>query len=109
MSTTDTSTDATATFVSSLIQAGVGMGWYAVSGFISSNIAWPYKWMKELILYVPGWVTVIFFWVAVPFTFLNIILGLLDIAPLWNFLWEDGDTSFIDAWIDLQAWWVWLI
>ena len=37
------------------------------------------------------------------------ITGLHDIEPLWNLLWADGDIAFVNAWVDLHSWWVWLI
>ena len=65
--------------------------------------------MKQIIVFLPFWSTFALYYVLVPFTLINLLILLIDGEPLWNFLWADGDASFVDFWIDIQSWYVWLV
>ena len=85
----------------------VGYYWYNTWSFnniwnnLYNNIIWPYRWMQQTIVFLPYWVTFGLFWVIFPFTLINAAIMLGDGVPLWSFLWKEGDTSFIDFWIDI--------
>lgn len=42
---------------------------------------------------IPTWILgFITFWFVTPFTFLNLIIEIIDGKPVWDFFWEDeGD------------------